>query len=260
VIFTRAMSGQRIRGKRVGVLPARWGSSRFPGKPLSEILGKSLIRRAYENAASSTSLDAVVVATEDPRIMEHVHSFGGCCVLTSPDCLNGTERTAEVAERYLNEAEIIVNIQGDEPCLAPSVIDALIGKLDECPEANVVTPVAISTDPEEIFTEKKVKCVFDQQGKALYFSRSPIPCVYKKPAPRYLHIGVYAFRKEFLFQYVRLLPTALNEAEDLEQLRILESGGHIYVCVVEAKSPSVDYPEDITKVEKYISCLSNASF
>ncbi|WP_201456943.1 3-deoxy-manno-octulosonate cytidylyltransferase [Chlamydia sp. 17-3921] len=254
------MKDQRILGKRVGVLPARWGSSRFPGKPLCEILGKTLIQRTYENAAKCSFLDTVVVATEDPRIVEHVHGFGGLCVLTSPECLNGTERTAEVATRYLSEAEIVVNIQGDEPCLNPNVVDSLIQKLEECSEANMVTPVAISTDPDEIFTEKKVKCVFDQKGKALYFSRSPIPYIFKKQVPIYLHIGVYAFRKEFLLHYVQLGPTTLNEAEDLEQLRILESGGQIHVCVVDAKSPSVDYPEDIKKVEKYITCLSSASF
>lgn len=254
------MKQQVFAGKRVGVLPSRYGSTRFPGKPLAPILGKSLIQRAYENAIQSTLLDTVIVATDDLRILHHVQDFGGNCVMTSPSCANGTERISEVTSLCLPEAEIIVNIQGDEPCLSPSILDTLIEKLDTCPEIHIVTPVAQTTDPEEILTNHKVKCVFDKNGKALYFSRSPIPHILKQETATYLHLGVYAFRRQALFNYVQLASTPLNLAEDLEQLRILEHGGEIHVCVVNAKSPSVDYPEDINKVEKYLTCHSIAFF
>ncbi|AHK63243.1 8-amino-3,8-dideoxy-manno-octulosonate cytidylyltransferase [Chlamydia avium] len=254
------MKQQVFGGKRVGVLPSRHGSTRFPGKPLALILGKSLIQRAYENAIQSTLLDTVIVATDDERIMHHVIDFGGQCVMTSPQCANGTERIAEAASRYLPEADIIVNIQGDEPCLSPQVIDTLIEKLEAYPKIHIVTPVSQTTDSEEILTNHKVKCVFDKNGKALYFSRSPIPHILKKETPMYLHMGVYAFRRQALFDYVKLSSTPLNQAEDLEQLRILEHGGEIHICVVNAKSPSVDYPEDINKLEKYLTCHSIAFF
>ncbi|WP_348662646.1 3-deoxy-manno-octulosonate cytidylyltransferase [Chlamydia vaughanii] len=254
------MSKQTFDSKKVGVLPSRWGSVRFPGKPLALILGKSLIQRTYENIVQSEALDKVIVATDDQRIMDHVLEFGGECVMTSPECLNGTERTAEAASRYCPEADIVVNIQGDEPCLSHTVVDALVARLDKDPSIQMVTPVAVTTDPEEILTNHKVKCVFDKNGKALYFSRSPIPHIMKKETPFYLHIGVYAFRRQALFDYVESTPTPLSQAEDLEQLRMLEHGGSIHVCVVDAKSPSVDYPEDITKVEKYLTCHSSASF
>lgn len=254
------MHTQSFAGKRVGVVPARWNSRRFPGKPLAMIAGKSLIQRAYENAARSEALDCVVVATEDQRIMDHVLHFGGKCVLTNPKCANGTERTAEAVTLYLPEAEIIVNIQGDEPCLSPSVLDRLVTELEQNPQIQMITPTAITTDPREIHTHHKVKCVFDKNGKAIYFSRSPIPHVMKHEIPIYLHLGVYAFRRSSLFDFVSLEPTPLSQAEDLEQLRVLEHGGSIHVCIVEAKSPSVDYPEDIDEVEKYLICHSSVSF
>ncbi|ACZ33211.1 3-deoxy-D-manno-octulosonate cytidylyltransferase [Chlamydia pneumoniae LPCoLN] len=244
----------------IGVLPARWNSSRYPGKPLAKIHGKSLIQRTYENASQSSLLDKIVVATDDQRIIDHVTDFGGYAVMTSPTCSNGTERTGEVATKYFPKTEIIVNIQGDEPCLNSEVVDALVQKLRSSPEAELVTPVALTTDREEILTEKKVKCVFDSEGRALYFSRSPIPFILKKATPVYLHIGVYAFKREALFRYLQHSSTPLSDAEDLEQLRFLEHGGKIHVCIVDAKSPSVDYPEDIAKVEQYITCLSNAYF
>ncbi|WP_250247943.1 3-deoxy-manno-octulosonate cytidylyltransferase [Chlamydia psittaci] len=254
------MEEQTFISKKVGVLPVRWGSVRFPGKPLAMILGKSLIQRTYENIIQSETLDKVVVATDDQRIMDHVIDFGGECVMTSPECANGTERMAETVSRYFPEAEIMVNIQGDEPCLRHTVVDALVRKLEENPEIHMVTPVAQTTDPHEILTNQKVKCVFDKNGKALYFSRSAIPHILKKETPIYLHIGVYAYRRSALFSYIASAPSPLSQAEDLEQLRVLEHGGSIHVCVVEAKSPSVDYPEDINKVEEYLTCHSSASF
>lgn len=250
-----------LTSKKVGILPSRWGSSRFPGKPLAKILGKTLVQRSYENALSSQSLDCVVVATDDQRIFDHVVEFGGLCVMTSTSCANGTERVEEVVSRHFPQAEIVVNIQGDEPCLSPTVIDGLVSTLENNPAADMVTSVTETTDPEAILTDHKVKCVFDKNGKALYFSRSAIPHNFKHPTPIYLHIGVYAFRKAFLSEYVKIPPSSLSLAEDLEQLRVLEIGRSIYVHVVQnATGPSVDYPEDITKVEQYLLCLSKASF
>ncbi|ANH78988.1 3-deoxy-manno-octulosonate cytidylyltransferase [Candidatus Chlamydia sanziniae] len=254
------MNQRTSKGLRLGVLPARWYSSRFPGKPLAMILGKSLIQRTYERVCECSLLDKIVVATEDQRVIDHVNDFGGHAVMTSSKWINGTERTAEVASTYFPNAEIIVNIQGDEPCIDPKVVDSLVQKLETSPEIQLVTPVAVTKDKEEILAEYKVKCVFDTQGRALYFSRSPIPCIFKEDTPIYLHIGVYAFRREALFRYIQYSSTPLSDAEDLEQLRALEFGECIHVCVVNAKSPSVDYPEDIIKVEKYITCLSSACF
>lgn len=244
--------------EKIAIIPVRWGSTRFPGKPLALILGKSLIQRTYENVMQSKLLDAVIVATDDTRILEHVQDFGGQAIMTSSACNNGSERVGEAA-KYFPNAQIIVNVQGDEPCLSSLVIDTLVQKLLEDPEVDITTPVTTIYESEEIWTNHKVKCVFDKRGRAMYFSRSPIPHHFKKNTPIYLHIGVYAFRRNALFHYIGLAPTVLSQTEDLEQLRILEHGGTIYVCPVEAKSPSVDYPEDINKVEEYL-CLSSASF
>lgn len=180
--------------------------------------------------------------------------------MTSEACANGTERVEEAVSQYFPQAEIVVNIQGDEPCLSPAVIDGLVEMLESNLTIDMVTPVTETTDPEAILTNHKVKCVFDKTGRALYFSRSVIPHNFKRSTPFYLHVGVYAFRRAFLSEYVNISPSSLSEAEDLEQLRVLESGRSIYVHVVHnATGPSVDYPEDITKVEQYLLCLSKAS-
>ncbi|WP_213318332.1 3-deoxy-manno-octulosonate cytidylyltransferase [Chlamydiifrater volucris] len=249
---------QQFDDKKVAILPARWGSSRFPGKPLAEIAGRSLIRRTYESVSASKKLDRVIVATDDERIFDHVLQFGGQCVMTSRSCSNGTERVGEAIRLFCPEAEIVVNVQGDEPCMPSYVIDKMVEDLESIPEAHVVTPVSIGADEEEIFTERKVKCVFDQQGRALYFSRSLIPSQYKVKTDVYIHLGMYAFRRKALESYLSLPKTPLSLSEDLEQLRILESGGNIHVCVSDVKPPSVDYPEDIKKVENYLLCHLNA--
>lgn len=252
------MSAHYLPGEKVAILPARWGSSRFPGKPLAMICGKSLIQRAYESLLASRSLDCVAVATDDTRIMDHVLDFGGHCIMTSAHCANGTERVGEAVLSTFPSAEIIVNVQGDEPCISAETVDSLVHKLLAFPHIHVTTPVMVTKDPEEIYTNHKVKCVFDKHGRVLYFSRSTIPHPFKDPAPVfYLHMGAYAFRRKALFDYIRSSPTTLSQVEDLEQLRILEHGGEMHVCVTEKASPSVDYPEDINKVEKYLSCLSN---
>lgn len=245
--------------KVVGVIPARWQSSRFPGKPLVHILGKSLIRRSYENALRCTCLDTVVIATDDQRIFNHAQEFGAKVFMTSPSCPTGTDRVWEVIERHFEKAEIVVNIQGDEPCLDPAVVDTLVHKLSLSPEAVLTTPVAKMTDPRSIASTNAVKCVFDREGRALYFSRSPIPWARQggNTPPYYRHLGVYCFRRTFMQKYVRLKRTPLQESEDLEQLKILESGFPIHVCIVDDQATGVDTPEDLKAVENFLCQKEN---
>lgn len=242
----------------VGIIPARWNSSRFPGKPLAQLLGKSLIQTTYENALRSTRLDRLVVATDDQRIYDHVAGFRGEVYLTSSSCRTGTERVYETTERFFPNAEIVVNIQGDEPCLAPSVIDALITKLQEEESCCMTTPLSPLSSFEEACNPHIVKCIFDQKGRALYFSRSPIPFAQKTRPSYYRHLGVYGFRRPFLTQYMHLPPSLLQDAEDLEQLKVLEAGYPIHVVVVEEQGIGVDRPEDLQKVEA-ILCANTSS-
>lgn len=240
--------------KTVGIIPARYSSTRFPGKPLALILGTSLIQRTYDNAKKAKTLDELIVATDDSRIFEHVLSFGGQAVFTSPDCLTGSDRVAEAAKQY-PEAQIIVNIQGDEPCIDPSTIDKAVLALQQDEEALVATAATPLTE-EEAQLSSVVKCVLDARGRALYFSRALIPAgkenSFRPEIPYLRHIGLYVFRREFLFQYAQLSPTPLMLAEDLEQLKILEHGYKVHVVTVTGFSPGVDLPEDIQKVEKIL--------
>ncbi len=243
----------------VGVIPARWESSRFPGKPLVDILGKSLIKRSYENARQCSRLDELVVATDDQRIYDHVLEFGGKACMTSESCPSGTDRVNEAIERDFPHASIVVNIQGDEPCLDPAVIDTLIERLEQT-DADVTTPIAKIVNPEQIFSPSSVKCVFDIHGRALYFSRAPIPFPQKveKIHDYYRHLGVYCFRRPFLKLYAEMDNTRLQSIEDLEQLKILEAGYPIYVSIVEDQGIGVDSPEDLKKVQE-ILCANTSS-
>ena len=238
----------------VGIIPARWQSSRFPGKPLVEILGKSLIQRTYENAAQCKSLDSLVVATDDVRIFEHVQSFGAEVCMTSPACATGTDRSWEVIEASYPEADIIVNIQGDEPCLDPEVIELLVTQLQQNPDAAMTTPVSPIIDRHQALMPNVVKCVFDRNGRALYFSRSPIPFAQApdQTPSYYRHIGVYCFRRDALKRYVMLKKTPLQECEDLEQLKMLENGLPIHVCMVDDQAAGVDTLDDLKLVEKLL--------
>lgn len=245
--------------KILGMIPARFQSRRFPGKLLAEILGKSLLQRTYENARRSKRLDDLVIATDDERILNHAKSFGAKVLLTSSQCLTGTDRLAEAIKKYPFESEIIVNIQGDEPCLNPEVIDRIVDLLVTQSEAAVTTAVVKINDEESILNPSVVKCVFDQKGKALYFSRSPIPYVRGGDVSTgvyYRHLGIYAYRKGFLLQYSALAPTPLQKMEDLEQLKVLETGFPIYISVVQDEGIGVDNPEDVQKVEALL-CRQN---
>lgn len=250
--------------KVIAFIPARYASTRFPGKPLAFIMGKTLIQRTYENALRCKDLDQVIVATDDQRIYNHVLEFGGTAVMTSESCATGTDRIVEALHQFpeLLKAEVILNIQGDEPCVDPSVIEAILSCLKKDPSAVMSTAVSPLIDREQAMSSSVVKCVVDQNENALYFSRSLIPGHRSgqfQPSARYLkHIGIYGFRTEFLLVYAGLEATPLQIAEDLEQLKVLEHGYLIKTALVEHESVGVDLPEDIQIIEQLL-CKQNTS-
>lgn len=244
--------------KVIGMIPARYGSSRFPGKPLVQIAGKSLIQRTFENARRCRVLEDLIVATDDARIYDHVLGFGGKAVMTSEACPTGTERIAEAVRRNgdYDGVELVVNVQGDEPALEPEVVEKVVAKLREDAGAVMSTAVMKIRSEEEAASYSVNKCVMDVHGNALYFSRTLIPNGHRgKWQPQvtyYKHLGIYCYRKSFLLQYPELEPTPLQLAEDLEQLKVLEHGFRIKAAIVESNSIGVDTPEDIKKVERLL--------
>ena len=230
------------------VIPARYASSRLPGKPLLKATGKYLVQHVYENACR-TRADAVIVATDDARIAAAVASFGGRFMMTRDDHPSGTDRVAEVARRL--DADIVVNLQGDEPQLDPAILDVLPDLLAGDSEADMATLAVPMTALEQWRDPNCVKVVCDRQGRALYFSRSPIPFVrdgvpdfLKQPSRFLQHLGLYAYRREFLLHLATLPPEPLEELEKLEQLRVLALGHKIAVGVVEHAGRGVDTPAD----------------
>ncbi len=208
-----------------------------------------MIWYVWEKARKSRLASRVVVATDDLRIAEAVRGFGGEARMTSPDCASGTDRVAEVA-RGLDE-EVVVNLQGDEPMMHPSVIDAVAAPLLSDPAVSMTTAALPREDPEEYGSPSVVKVVIDDRGDALYFSRSPIPHYRDAGAGRYRkHLGIYGYRKDFLFKVASLPPTSLEEAERLEQLRVLQNGYRIRVVDVEFDSVGVDTPQDLIAFEE----------
>lgn len=248
----------------IGVIAARYNSFRFPGKALALIAGKTLIQHTYENARRSPAFDQLVVATDDTRIYDHVTSFGGKAVMTSPDCPTGSDRVAQVIRSDPSYAryDIVINLQGDEPCVDPEVFDLLSDKLQSDTEAVMATPITPIRSRADAESYSIVKCVPDLSGRALYFSRGILPCghggLYRESIPYYRHIGIYAFRRDFLLRYATLPPTPLQLAEDLEQLKILEHGYRIGVVVVDEPSIGVDTPQDISRIEALL-CKRNTS-
>jgi len=245
------------KSKVLGVIPARFGSVRFPGKPLAEISGKTLIQRTFENAKRCTLFGEIVVATDDERIAEHVASFGGKAIMTSEECPTGTERIAEaVGKGGFDDVEIVVNVQGDEPTLEPQVIERVITELANDPKAVMSTVVVKIQSEEEANDHHVVKCVIDEDSHALYFSRALIPSgktgKWREDFTYYKHIGLYGFRREFLLRYSDLEPTPLQKAEDLEQLKVLEHGHKIKVAIVDSEAIGVDTPEDLQKLKKLL--------
>jgi 3-deoxy-manno-octulosonate cytidylyltransferase (CMP-KDO synthetase) len=240
--------------KVVVVIPARYASSRLPGKPLAEINGKPMIQHVVERARRATLVHEVIVATDDQRIADAVRGFGCTAVMTPVDCQSGSDRIAIVA-RDLPTAEIIVNVQGDEPVIPPAMIDEAVEPLLKDPALPVGTLVTRLQTTEELLDPNTVKVVIDKNGRCLYFSRSPIPfgrdCSPAELVNRYTvyrHIGMYVYRRTFLMHYATLTPTALEQAEKLEQLRILEHGYAIHAAVTTHKSIAVDTPADLERV------------
>lgn len=252
-------SQSKSRPNVVGVIPARFASYRFPGKMLTPILGKTLIQRTYECVKSCSFLDAIIVATDDSRIYDHVKELGAHAVMTSPECPTGTDRIIEAIKREkdLQDASIIINIQGDEPCISPSVIQQ-VGEILIKDSAAVMSTAAVKLESQlELESTSVVKCAIDLQQNALYFSRAPIGsghhAIWRPNFPLYRHMGIYGYRKEFLLQYGELPQTPLQKAEDLEQLKVLEHGFRIKVAIVDHFSIGVDVPDDIKKVEQWLS-------
>lgn len=233
------------------VIPARLASTRLPRKMLLADSGKPMVQHTYEAAAAATKADRVIVATDDEEILQCVESFGGEAIMTDPALASGTDRVAEIAQQ-LPEFDIFVNLQGDEPEMDGAAIDRVIELLEENPTAQMTTVAAPLRDIEQLSDPACVKVVFAANGKALYFSRSQIPFFRDSPNPPmdadpakfHLHVGLYAYRRDFLLSFADLPPSMLEEAERLEQLRVLEAGHDIFVGSIPNATRGIDTPED----------------
>lgn len=230
------------------IIPARYGSTRFPGKPLAELWGKPLIRHVWERARRAERCHRVIIATDDDRIAAAARGFGAEVAMTRGDHASGTDRAAEVAAGL--SAELVVNVQGDEPLVEPAAIDAAVAPLADDPTISMGTLCSPVESVGDLANPNVVKVVVDGAGFALYFSRLPIPFVRDDRAEvrRYRHIGLYVYRREFLLELAGLPPTPLEQAEKLEQLRALEHGYRIRVVQVASASPGVDTPEDLERL------------
>lgn len=242
----------------IGVIPARFGSTRFVGKPLSKILGKPMIQWVYEGAKSSRLLNELLVATDDERIKEVVERFGGRAVMTSLEHQSGTDRVAEVANKI--DCDVVVNIQGDEPLIEGWMIDKLIGAFED-EKVDMATLAAPLLEPKNFWNPNVAKIVCTVDDFALYFSRSPIPYFRDIPSAQLLdrvptgllqHVGIYAYRKKFLLEFVKNPPTFLELAEKLEQLRALELGFKIKIIRIDRPLVGVDEEGDIKRVENIL--------
>lgn len=236
----------------MGIIPARFASTRFEGKPLVQILGKPMIQRTWERAKLASTLDSVVVATDDERIAECCRGFGADVIMTSESCKNGTERCNEALQKLKKDYDIVVNIQGDEPLIEPDIIDGIVRALQGAPDAVFSTAVT-SLKPEDGLDPNRVKCVVDNNGYAIYFSRGLIP--FNKSGqvnpnfPYLLHLGIQSYDAKFLGIYPQLPSTPLQLEEDLEQLKVLENGYKMKVIRVNHDAHGVDAPEDVRKIE-----------
>ena len=236
------------------IIPARYASTRFPGKPLHSLAGQPMIRHVWERCRGSRRAAAVLVATDDDRIKKVAEGFGAEVVMTRADHPSGTDRLAEVVLAR-PEFDAVLNVQGDEPLISPGLIDELIETLEADTGTDIVTAAVPISDPERIADPNVVKAVVGADGRALYFSRSPVP--YDRsaggPARRCLwHKGIYAYRREFLLRYVQWPPSPLEQLEQLEQLRALENGGVIRVVETTEVSPGVDTPDQAAEVERIL--------
>ncbi|HSV64102.1 MAG TPA: 3-deoxy-manno-octulosonate cytidylyltransferase [Chthoniobacterales bacterium] len=237
--------------KAVGIIPARWGSTRFPGKALHSIAGKPLLHHVWERCRRAKKLDRLIVATDDFRIAEAAFDWGAEVAMTSPNHDSGTDRIAEVASKLKPFAHII-NIQGDEPLVDPKLIDRLVRELQRDKKLEMITAAHPFEDANDAQSPHQVKVVVNQSGDALYFSRAPIPFVRDaSEQPKYFrHQGIYGYRRDLLLRFVRWKTSPLERAEALEQLRALENGVRIRVVMTGSGSPGVDTPEDARMIER----------
>ncbi|MEK6693460.1 MAG: 3-deoxy-manno-octulosonate cytidylyltransferase [Nitrospirota bacterium] len=240
--------------KTVAIIPARYNSTRLPGKPLLDILGKPMIQHVWERARKAGKIERVIVATDDEGVYNAVTAFGGEAAMTSKNHLSGTDRVAEVISGFTFETEIIVNVQGDEPMIDPDMIDQVVKLLQNDSRASIGTLCRKTEDNKEIMDPNIVKVVFDKEGFALYFSRSPIP--YNRDGhgsvSYYKHLGIYSYRRDALLRLSSMNPTPLEKTEKLEQLRALENGFRIKVSETDTDTIGVDTIEDLEKVIRKI--------
>ena len=241
--------------KIVAVIPARYNSSRLPGKPLVDLCGKSLIRRVYENVNQCNYIDTIIVATDDNRIYQEVIGFDGKCQLTDPNLPSGTDRVATVVENI--DCDIVVNVQGDEPFLDPEVIDKAIQALIDNPGYMVSSIGKVGMSQAEIGSPNTVKVIINKQNEAIYFSRYGIPYIRdiqnsKISSPALKHIGLYVFRKHYLLEFTKTESSVLEQLEKLEQLRIIENCEKIYIAKTYKNCFGIDTPEDLIKARKWL--------
>ena len=238
------------------IIPARYNSTRLPGKPLADIAGKPMIWYVYKQACKAVSPEEVIVATDNVLVEEAVKSFGGKVMMTSVDHPSGTDRLAEVALAY-TDVDVIVNVQGDEPMIPPTVIDELAEAFEKEPDLQMAT-LKTKMNEDEYNNPNAVKVVTDQNGYALYFSRSLMPFPRNEDAPEfvvYKHVGIYAYRRDFLLNYASMAPTPLEKVESLEQLRALEMGYRIKVIESNFQGIGIDTPEDLKAANEYFCNL-----
>jgi 3-deoxy-manno-octulosonate cytidylyltransferase (CMP-KDO synthetase) len=240
--------------KAVGIIPARWASTRFPGKPLHLIANKALLRHVWERCRRAKKLDEVIIATDDMRIAKAAFGWGAEVAMTSPKHQSGTDRIAEVV-RKARQFDLIINIQGDEPLLDPALLDRLVDELRSNRKIDIVTAAHPFESAAEASSPHQVKVIVDLHGNALYFSRYAIPFPRNRAASiKYLrHQGIYGFRRKALLDFVRWKPTPLERAESLEQLRALENGVMVHVLVTKHGSPGVDTPADAKALEQKLA-------
>jgi 3-deoxy-manno-octulosonate cytidylyltransferase (CMP-KDO synthetase) len=238
----------------LGIIPARYASTRFPGKPLVDIAGKSMIRRVYEQAKKCADLTEVIVATDDKRIFDHVKDFGGAAVMTSTDHQSGTDRCAEVALSY-PQYNVIINIQGDEPFIDPEQVSKLISCF-KSPDTQIATLIKKVQNEQELLNPNSPKVLVNKRSEAIYFSRSPLPYIRGQEQQGWLkyftyfkHIGIYGYRADVLQEITKLTVSALEKAESLEQLRWIENGYRVKVAETELETFAVDTPEDLLNLK-----------
>jgi 3-deoxy-manno-octulosonate cytidylyltransferase (CMP-KDO synthetase) len=251
-LFPSGLARQVRTARTIAIIPARYRSTRLPGKPLASIDGRPMIEHVYRRAEQARSVDAVLVATDDERIAAAVRAFGGHVVLTRPDHATGTDRLAEVAAHL--EGELIVNVQGDEPLIDPDAIDAAVAPLGDRPGDVMATLRRRIDDKADLDNPSVVKVVVDSDGYALYFTRARVPFVRPDhPAPvAWRHIGLYVYRRAFLLRLAALPRTPLEQAEGLEQLRALEHGFRIRTVETTVDAIGVDTPEDLERVRRLV--------